>query len=347
MTGFTASVVAALLLLVPVTVVAEQSESCARGVEQFTQQRYREAQSTLWECVSSGTQTPEQTLDLASTYREIKNYDEGLERVANEMKRRHGDEDLIYLGAFLQFRRGQFEASVALLNLAYKQNPKDWRLHQLYALNYVEAGWVSAAEQEFDRAIKLKSDLPELYYQLARYYYTMSEFSKSVTTSKKALALAPNYADVYDNLGLTYAGLGNFSASVENFERAIKLDQEHNVRDEWHLVDYGASLMDRDPSKAQVLLQEALQMNSANATAYYELGRTMQMLGRNSDAEANLKKAITYDPTYTNAYYILSTLARKRGDRVVAAKYLAEFQRLSSQEKKKEISAQVLSMRHR
>ena len=155
MTGFTASVVAALLLLVPVTVVAEQSESCARGVEQFTQQRYREAQSTLWECVSSGTQTPEQTLDLASTYREIKNYDEGLERVANEMKRRHGDEDLIYLGAFLQFRRGQFEASVALLNLAYKQNPNDWRLHQLYALNYVEAGWVSAAEQEFDRAIKL------------------------------------------------------------------------------------------------------------------------------------------------------------------------------------------------
>ncbi len=347
MMGVATKVSVALLLLAPATGVAEHSQSCSLGDEQFMQQRYREAQITLWKCVASGTETPDEAVNLASTYREIKNYDEGLARVRDEMKRRHGDEDLIYMGAFLQFRRGEFENSVALLNLAYKLNPNDWRLHQLYALNYVEAGWASAAEQEFNRAITLKSDLPELYYQLARYYYTMSAFGKAVTASEKALALAPQYADAYDNLGLTYAGLGNYSASADNFEKAIKLNQEHNVRDEWPLVDYGASLEDHDPNQAMELLQEAVQMNSANATAYYELGRTMQNLGRDSDAEINLREAIIHDPTYTNAYYILSALARKRGDRVASTKYMAEFKRLRDQEKKDKIFDQILSMRHR
>jgi predicted Zn-dependent protease len=103
----------------------------------------------------------------------------------------------------------------------------------------------------------------------------------------------------------------------------------------------------QNPGKAQDLLEKAVRMNITNATAHYELGRTMQKLGNDRDAELNLKEAFVQDTTYTSAYYILSTLARKKGDRVAATNYLAELHSLTSQEKKNGISAQVLSMRHR
>jgi Tfp pilus assembly protein PilF len=59
-----------------------------------------------------------------------------------------------------------------------------------------------------------------------------------------------------------------------------------------------------------------------------------------------LKEAIKYDPNYTGAYYILSTLARKKGDRTLAARYLVQFKKCSDQEKKDGSSA-ILSARHR
>ena len=77
MMGVVTKVSVALLLLAPATGVAEHSQSRSLGDEQFMQQRYREAQITLWKCVASGTETPDEAVNLASTYREIKNYDEG------------------------------------------------------------------------------------------------------------------------------------------------------------------------------------------------------------------------------------------------------------------------------
>lgn len=336
-----------LLLLHSTTAAAQLSAFCSLGENHFREKNYRAAQAELWQCTNDGNATPDQTLHLAWTYRDLRNYSEGLGRVSEALKQRPADENLLYVGAFLHFRRDELEQSVGMLNQAYRLKPDDWRLHQLYALNFIQVGWVSAAEQELTRAIKLNDKMPELYYQLARFYYTMNEYDKVVTVSEKALALAPEYASVYDNLGLTYAGLGNFSRAVENFEEAIKINKEHHLNDEWPLIDYGAFMENQDLDKARALLEEAVRMNPANATANYELGRTMEKLHFDSVAEIYLRDAIKNDSTYTTAYYLLANLARKRGDRELAAKYLEEFQKLSDNEKKSGASSTVLALRHR
>jgi tetratricopeptide (TPR) repeat protein len=336
-----------LLLLSSTTAVAQALDFCARGEDQFREKNYQAAQAALWECTNDGNATQDQTLHLAWTYRDLHNYSEGLDRVSESLKQRPADENLLYVGAFLHFRRNELEQSVGMLNQAYRLKPDDWRLHQLYALNFIQVGWVSAAEQELTRAIKLNDNMPELYYQLARFYYTMNKYDRVVTVSEKALALAPEYASVYDNLGLTYAGLGDSSRAVENFEKAIKINEEHNLNDEWPLIDYGAFMEDQNLDKARTLLEEAVRMNPANATANYELGRTMEKLDRDSVAESYLRNAIKDDSTYTTAYYLLANLARKRGDRELAAKYLEQFQKLSEQEKKSDSLSSALALRHR
>jgi tetratricopeptide (TPR) repeat protein len=197
------------LLICSRSALGQPSNYCRQGEQLFKDQNYRAAQVALWQCLASGAITQDQTVHLTWTYRDLKNYDEGLSQVSDLLTKRSDDENLLYVGAFLHFRRNELEQSVELLNRAYKLKPDDWRLHQLYALNFVEVGWALAAEKEFNRAIKLRPDEPELYYQMARYYYTMNEFDKAVSASEKALGLAPEYASVYDNLGLTYAGQGD------------------------------------------------------------------------------------------------------------------------------------------
>jgi tetratricopeptide (TPR) repeat protein len=176
----------------------------------------------------------------------------------------------------------------------------------------------------------------------------MNQYDQAISASQMALALAPDYASVYDNLGMTYAGLQDSSRATQNFEKAIEIDKKQKSNDEWPLVDYGAYLESaQESTKAEVVLKEALQMNPVNATANFELGRTMQQLEKNAEAENYLTETIKLDPTYTQAYYILSGLVRKRGDRALAATYLEKYQKLKEQEKKEGSSSTVLSMRHR
>jgi tetratricopeptide (TPR) repeat protein len=339
--------VAASLVLSLHAAAAQASLSCGQGESLFNGRNYLQAQDALWQCIITGAQTQDDALHLTWTYRELKTYDEGLTRVAEALKQDPHNEDLLYLAAFLHFRRGELEGSVGFLNQAYRIKPEDWRIHQLYALNFVQVGWSGAVEQELQRAIKLKPDMPELYYQLARYYYTMSKFDQAIAASAQALALSPDYANVYDNLGMSYAGLADPVRAAENFSRAIQINEQQHIKDEWPLVDYGAFLENQDPTKARLILEDALRMNPANATANYELGQTMQRLGRDPDAEKYLTAAIKLDPGYTNAYWILSNLVRKRGDHVLAAKYLEEFKRLKDKDKKDGVSESVLSLQHR
>ncbi|MGC2404624.1 MAG: tetratricopeptide repeat protein [Acidobacteriaceae bacterium] len=346
MVAVTALLAVALLSAPAPGEVAEVSP-CSQGEVLFSGGDFVAAQDALWKCSLAGNATQDQGLHLAWTYRELRNYAEGFTRVSEALKTQPSDENLLYLAAFLRFRQRRLEESVGFLNRAYKLQPDDWRVHQLYALNFVEVGWAGAVEQELKRAIGLKPDMPELYYQLARYYYTMDKFEEAITASQKALELAPDYASVYDNLGLCYAGLSDAARATVNFSKAIEINAKRHSRDEWPLIDYGAFLEGQDLTKASAVLRDALQMDPANATANYELGRTMQRLGRDAEAEHYLAGAIKLDPDYTSAYWILSTLTRKRGDRALAATYLDEFQRLKERDKKDGTSETVLSLQHR
>lgn len=71
----------------------------------------------------------------------------------------------------------------------------DWRLHQLFAMNFVEEKKDAYAQQEFIRAIKLHPEDAELYYQLSRLYYTEQRFSDALEASSRAIAISPDYEE--------------------------------------------------------------------------------------------------------------------------------------------------------
>jgi hypothetical protein len=67
----------------------------------------------------------------------VSHNDSGLSKANADLKQTPESVELPYLAAFLHYRRRESKDSMLLLSKAYKQTPDDWRIHQLFALNYI------------------------------------------------------------------------------------------------------------------------------------------------------------------------------------------------------------------
>ena len=309
------STVCAVILAASYTLRAEDPASCQSGLDQFQSGNYTAAQRILSECVESHRGNATHALHLALTYRSLKNYDAGLNRTKAALQRFPKDVDLLYLAAWLHYRRNETKDSMLLLSKAYRLAPDDWRLHQLFALNYISFDMLDTAKLSLQRAIALNSRNAELYYQLGRLYYTLDRFQDSIDAMHSALAIVPDYPEVYDSLGLTYEALHDDERTVENYAKAIEFDRKRGIRDEWPLINYGKFLIQKQsPGESLPYLRQALQFNPSSPKANYQMGRALRALGQDTEAEGFFEKAIQSDPSFSSAYYQLAMLMRARGD---------------------------------
>jgi tetratricopeptide (TPR) repeat protein len=308
---------------------------CPAGLDQYSAGNYAAAQRLLSDCVESHQGTPAHAVYLAQTYRALKNYDAGLARTTAALAQASDDVDLLYVAAWLRYRRNETKDSMVLLSKAYRLAPKDWRLHQLFALNYISFDMLDTAKLSLLQALALNPQNAELHYQLSRLYYTQNRFQDSLDAVKAALAIVPDYPEAYDSLGLTYEGLNDPTQAAAAYSKAIDLDRSRGIRDEWPLINYATLLLQREaPRESLPLLTEALEFNPSSTKANYQMGRALRALGRGAEAEKYFEKAIQLDPAFSSAYYQLATLMRDRGDRQRFASLMAQFKALAEKEKK-------------
>jgi tetratricopeptide (TPR) repeat protein len=331
-----------LWCLLAATLARGQDGPCERGRDLLASKSYPEAQEALWKCVLAGAPGREPAHLLTQTYRELRNYEDGVQRITAVLSGRSASVDLLYLAAFLQFRLRHHQASIELLSRALPLDNYDWRVHHLFALNYIVLHKAEALK-EMQRAIELNPSNPEMHYQLARLHYTESRFQESIAASHQALALFPEYPEVYNNLALCYQALSENTKAVENFERAIVLTRKIQRRDEWPFLNYAAFLMkDGEYEKTLPLLREAVALTPESAKTYYYLGRALRNVDQIAEAQAALEKSIELDPQDPASHYELATLLSRRGEKARAKVMFERFEGLRKRSAK-ELDIQPLA----
>ena len=151
-----------------------------------------------------------------------------------------------------------------------------------------------------DRAIHLKPDYAEAYYNRGVSKAALERYDDAITDYDQAIRLKPDFAEAYTNRGNAKGALGRFDDAITDYDEAVRLEP-----------DYAEAYYNRGIAKAELEqyddaiadYDEAIRLKSDLAAAYHNRGIAKAELERHDDAIADYDEAVRLEPDYAVAYY--------------------------------------------
>ncbi|HXF43680.1 MAG TPA: TonB family protein [Pyrinomonadaceae bacterium] len=107
--------------------------------------------------------------------------------------------------------------------------PPDYTFYQKRADTSLSKGEAEAALADYNKALELKNDVPDLYLARGRAYFSMKSYDLSVKDFDKAIELAPKTAVAFLSRGRSYEQLGQKDKALADYKKAVELDSANEV----------------------------------------------------------------------------------------------------------------------
>lgn len=190
---------------------------------------------------------------------------------------------------------GCFEEAIREYQFILSKLDRDqaW-VHNELAQVYEQVGRFGEAEREYHRAIELKPESPDLYFNLGQLYYKAKSYAKAIEEFNRALELNPsNPAEIYYCKGLAHYAEGDYAGAIRNYEAALKLDAHRTE------IHYAKGLVYHKQRKYEESIRAydaALKLDPSRAEIYYVKGLAYDEQGNVKEAISQYKKALELDP---------------------------------------------------
>ena len=210
------------------------------------------------------------------------------------------------------------ELSVALLDSGYNEEalkqlvylvgifPEDSRLYFNIGYTFEKLKMFQKAEYSYRKAIELKSDEPDYYYNLG--YLLMREnrnTKEAVECFRKVLEKEPKDPNTYFNLGIIYLRGKVYETAIKCFRKAFVL----NNYDTLALFYEGNAYQQMgNIEKAKEIYHKVIDYSPEYSWAYYNLGQIAWTEGRIDDAINYLEKTVSINPKDNLASKLLAQI---------------------------------------
>ncbi len=173
----------------------------------------------------------------------------------------------------------------------YQNNPDS---HYLLACDYQEKGRHKKAIDEFKKILLIEPNYVKAYNGIGVSYDLLGDFPKAIEYYETALKLNPSLAYVYNNLGYSNLLQGNLDEAISSFKMAIALDDQHKkVHDNLGLAYIMKGQME--------LAITEFELGADEASARYKVARFCYERGFYHVAKIHFARALSLDPSFTNA----------------------------------------------
>lgn len=165
------------------------------------------------------------------------------------------------------------------------------------------------AHREFERALALKPDLPEVSVSLAINYSDQGDFAKAEEILQEVIEKEPSFLDARHVLGLVFSAQGKDDKAVEEFKRAQP--PERNVISVRY--NLGVSYCNQGRMDlAEDAFRQALELEPEFVPALYNLGLVLREQGDFSGAEHCFEEVVRLEPEEASGHFCLASLYEKR-----------------------------------
>ena len=158
---------------------------------------------------------------------------------------------------------------------------------------------IGKAVEDYNKAIKLKSDYAEAYSNRGNIYKKKNKFGRAVADYNIAIKLRPDLAEIHYNRGVVYENEGDYDRALQDCNTAIKLKPDFP---EAYSNRGNAYVGKGEFESAIVDYNTAIKLKPDYAEVYYSRGTAYGITGDYDRAIKDFDKAIKLKPDFPEAY---------------------------------------------
>lgn len=174
------------------------------------------------------------------------------------------------------------------------------------------------AENEYRKLISEKTQLPEVFSQLAWICAMSNRIDEAKSLWCVALKFSPNFINALLGLGDVYKHERDFNSAIAAFKQVVKLQPEHTMS---YLSMSYSYMQLGDYIKSEETCEIALNIAPNFIQAQDYLAEIYFARGKLEEAERHLKDQITENAQNIKALYSLGNILKSQGDMALAASY--------------------------
>lgn len=207
------------------------SEWLLLGKTQFTLQRYELAADALGQVQGVTNENAEASYWLARTYQAL-----GAEVYARLQESFPDSWRSHQLRAEGYALRQNLDDAVKEFQTALQLRPNEPELHEALGQFYLDNHSDEEAQGELEKALTLDPSRTHVLYLLGRLYVQQRDNEKALPYLQRALRLQPDLAEASGLLGTAYVRLGQFANAIPKLEKAAPRDHYGNVHYQLYLA---------------------------------------------------------------------------------------------------------------
>jgi superkiller protein 3 len=176
---------------------------------------------------------------------------------------------------------------------------------------FLVAGNFRLAEERLQEAVSLRTEDPDVLYNLGKVYLQLNRFTEAIDSLKAARRLSPKPQHyILDYLGRAYLGASKLEEARSLYESMPSYIQKRA----YILRNMGEVYIQLEKwERAENVLRRALKQEYRNHNGHFRLGFVLQQMGRYEEAASEFKKADDlrrkhYDRSFPEAEVALEAL---------------------------------------
>jgi tetratricopeptide (TPR) repeat protein/S1-C subfamily serine protease len=133
---------------------------------------------------------------------------------------------------WIRFQIGDKEGAIQDFNKAIELSPESPDVYISRALfRYNRLADVQGGNADFAQALRFKPDYFEAYYRRGNFRYNQGDYRGAIADFNEVIRINKNYAQAYYDRGLTQRKIGDNQAALADFQEAAKLYQQQENKD--------------------------------------------------------------------------------------------------------------------